>query len=309
MALVSVILPTYNNSHLLHKCINSVLSQKFNDLELIIIDDGSTDNTELVCKEFQKKDSRIEYIKIKNSGVAEARNTGLNIAKGKYICFIDSDDEYFSNYLSIMVDTMIKNDIDLAWCDYTNDNSSAETSIDIAFFEKDDAIDIILLTQKVNSVWRYIFKREKINKIQFAKMAFCEDFFFVLAYLKKVSRTAHIMSKLYYYNSDNPLSMTKNASNSKYIKDYIIIPKLVYEYMVENNLVERKFKKKLMREYAFSVIRIRRCVKFRDFKKIMNDAEYRTGLSFCTIGDDDVKKRIIFWLLKKRIYFPFLFVK
>lgn len=97
---VSVIIPTYNRVHLIGGAIQSVLDQSYKDFEIIVVDDGSTDNTEEVIKEFQEQDKRIVYIRHeKNKGAAAARNTGIKAARGKYIGFQDSDDEWFPEKL------------------------------------------------------------------------------------------------------------------------------------------------------------------------------------------------------------------
>ena len=97
---VSVIIPTYNRAHLISRAIKSVLNQTYQDFEVIVVDDGSTDNTEEVIKEFQKKDERIKYVRHeKNKGGSAARNTGIKAAKGKYIAFLDSDDEWLPEKL------------------------------------------------------------------------------------------------------------------------------------------------------------------------------------------------------------------
>lgn len=97
---VSVIIPTYNRAHLVGRAIQSVLNQTYKDFELIIVDDGSTDNTEDIIKKYQKKDERIKYIRRKkNKGGSVARNTGINAAIGEYIAFLDSDDEWLTEKL------------------------------------------------------------------------------------------------------------------------------------------------------------------------------------------------------------------
>lgn len=97
---VSVIIPTYNRAHLIGRAIQSVLNQSYQDFEIIVVDDGSTDDTEEVIKEFQEQDKRIRCIRHeKNKGAAAARNTGITAAKGEYIAFQDSDDEWFSKKL------------------------------------------------------------------------------------------------------------------------------------------------------------------------------------------------------------------
>lgn len=97
---VSVIIPTYNRAHLIEKSVQSVLNQTYQDFELIVVDDGSTDNTKELVQNLQKKDSRIKYVKHeKNKGAAAARNTGIKAAEGKYVAFQDSDDEWFAEKL------------------------------------------------------------------------------------------------------------------------------------------------------------------------------------------------------------------
>jgi len=104
---VSVIIPTYNRAHLIGRAIQSVLNQTFQDFEIIIIDDSSTDNTDDIIKEFQKKDERIKYIKHnKNKGGSAARNTGIKIAKGEYIAFLDSDDEWLPKKIEKQIKAM-----------------------------------------------------------------------------------------------------------------------------------------------------------------------------------------------------------
>jgi len=106
---VSVIIPTYNRANLISRAIRSVLNQTYSDFELIIIDDGSTDNTEDIIRQFQEKDKRIKYIKHdKNKGGSAARNRGIKIAKGKYIAFQDSDDEWLPEKLNKQVDSIEK---------------------------------------------------------------------------------------------------------------------------------------------------------------------------------------------------------
>lgn len=97
--MISIILPVYNTEKYLERCINSIVNQSYNDLEIIIIDDGSTDGSARICDEWREKDSRIKVIHKQNEGVSVARNTGLEISKGDFIFFIDSDDYINNNYL------------------------------------------------------------------------------------------------------------------------------------------------------------------------------------------------------------------
>lgn len=97
--MISVIIPIYNAEKYLKSCIESVLNQTYDDFELILINDGSTDSSDLICNEYAKKDKRIKYLTKQNTGVGDTRNLGIKEAKGKWICFIDADDEVSINYL------------------------------------------------------------------------------------------------------------------------------------------------------------------------------------------------------------------
>lgn len=102
-SLISIIIPVFNGEHFIRKCLGSVINQTYKDLQIIVIDDGSTDNTYQILKDYQQKDFRIEIIHQSNGGVSKARNAGLKSAKGQWVCFIDADDYIETNYCENMV--------------------------------------------------------------------------------------------------------------------------------------------------------------------------------------------------------------
>ena len=119
-ALVSVIIPVYNVEKYLRKCIESVLAQTYTHLEIILIDDGSTDTSGKICDEYAQKDERIRVIHKENTGIADNRNIALDICKGEYIAFVDSDDFVAGIFVEVAIDTMLNEQCDLvALADYT----------------------------------------------------------------------------------------------------------------------------------------------------------------------------------------------
>lgn len=102
--MVSICVPIYNTGYYLSRCIESLRNQTYKDLEIILVDDGSTDNSGVICDEFEKIDQRIHVVHQRNKGEAAARNAGLNRASGDWVCFIDSDDEYLPNAISEMIE-------------------------------------------------------------------------------------------------------------------------------------------------------------------------------------------------------------
>lgn len=111
MSQVSIIIPIYNCEKQINKCLDSVISQTFNDFECILVNDGSTDNSEIICKEYASNDNRFIYIKQKNGGASAARNAGLTVSTSKYVCFIDADDYVSPSYLQDLISDAEDNDL------------------------------------------------------------------------------------------------------------------------------------------------------------------------------------------------------
>ena len=118
MSEISIIVPVYNVEKYLENCIESILNQTFKDFELILVDDGSTDNSGKICDIYEKKDSRIKVIHKNNGGLSSARNAGLDIACGKYVGFIDSDDSIHPRMYEILYDLIKKYESDISCCNY-----------------------------------------------------------------------------------------------------------------------------------------------------------------------------------------------
>lgn len=121
---VSVIVPVYNVYEWLDECLESIVKQTFSDFEIVLINDGSTDGSDRKCEEWEKKDKRIHYISKKNEGLAITRNLGIQIAKGKYIVFIDSDDWIDSRFLELMYHKIVETDADIVECDFWRYNNN-----------------------------------------------------------------------------------------------------------------------------------------------------------------------------------------
>lgn len=124
--LVSVIIPVYNVQTYLKRCLDSIIEQSYSNIEIILINDGSTDESFLICEKYKEKDNRIHLISQSNKGLSVARNVGITISKGAFITFIDSDDYVDRNYIEVLLNNMLDNDVDIVMCDivdvYKNNN-------------------------------------------------------------------------------------------------------------------------------------------------------------------------------------------
>ena len=140
--LISVIVPVYNVENYLRECLDSIVAQTYRNIEVILVDDGSKDSSGKICDEYADKDNRIKVIHKENGGVSAARNTGLDIAKGEWISYVDSDDYIESTMIETLICLAKKNDVELAMCSFKDisecENVTQEN--DIRIFSKDELI-------------------------------------------------------------------------------------------------------------------------------------------------------------------------
>lgn len=211
--LVSIIVPVYNTSCYLEKCIESILNQKYNNFELIMVNDGSTDNSLEICKKYESLEN-VYVFDIVNQGVSHARNYGLKNAKGKYVVFVDSDDAVSPFYISSLMSAQKAYCNSLTVCGYTRDdadlfiNNEENTP---KYIRYDDTIRTILDNDHIcGYLFNKIFDREIIikNDIEFdERISLYEDLYFILEYSKCVDSVVYFESKIYFYrNTENSLS-------------------------------------------------------------------------------------------------------
>lgn len=160
--MVSVIIPIYNTENYLERCLESIRIQTYEDMEVIMVDDGSTDSSRSIANSFAEKDNRFRLFIQKNAGVSAARNYGLDIAKGEYILFVDSDDWLESQMVERLVDNMNIYDTEIACCQY--DRNKCFDSVTVEVWERDEALQKFLEHRQINgSLVNKLFKREMID--------------------------------------------------------------------------------------------------------------------------------------------------
>lgn len=224
MPKISIIIPVYNAEKFIRRCIDSILAQSFQDFELILVNDGSTDSSKEICDSYSSLDNRIIVISQENSGASSARNAGLEFAKSEYVCFIDADDYVGKEYLSCMVDKTDKQ-ADLICQGLTCIKNGSESVIgfdkeevfaidnDCSFFDK------YILFRFCGSYCK-LFKRCLIqeNSIKFSSKIICaEDFDFILKYLRCCNYIKVTPSANYYYeHHENSVSTRIYKFNEEY---------------------------------------------------------------------------------------------
>ena len=215
--LFSIIVPIYNSEEYLYNCLDSIINQKFTDFELIAVDDGSTDRSGIICDEYASKDSRVKVIHKKNGGLSSARNAGLDIAEGKYIMFVDSDDELCDNdVLAILHEYVIKApEVDVfitkTWTNSDFDDASGEELltflIDSAYKENKFSVGVW------DKVYRHSFIRD--NSIMFEDGFIHEDLLWTFKALAAAKKCRAISRKFYKRNMTND-SLTRSHTDKSY---------------------------------------------------------------------------------------------
>lgn len=217
---VSVIIPIYNVEKYLERCVNSIENQTYNNLEIILIDDGSSDNSSFICDELKQKDSRIKVIHQKNQGVSNARNHGIEISTGDYICFIDGDDFAYPNYVEYLLDIIIANNADAAITTeaFSNFNTKENKKEKIKVITSEEAIEFILCYKTLIGVNSKMFNGPLLrNKVRFnTELVIGEGFNFNIDFFKIANNIVVSNKKIYFYRKDNPKSVTTKYSNTKW---------------------------------------------------------------------------------------------
>lgn len=215
---ISVIIPIYNVASYLDKCLQSIVKQTYSNLEIILVNDGSTDNCDDICKAWEQKDNRFIYIYKKNGGVCSARNLGLDHATGNYVAFVDADD-YLSPFIYERLHTlMTEYQADLAICGRTRileDKMINYKDTDLQIFSN-GCVDMRKLSCQfdLNISTNKLYKMELFKSIRFPLgMTYAEDLFIVPDLLRKAKKVIYISEGLYYYvERGGSASFTLNRS-------------------------------------------------------------------------------------------------
>lgn len=228
--LISIILPVYNNERHLSRCIKSILNQSHNEIELIIVDDGSTDNSGNVCDEFALNDDRVICIHIKNSGVAKARNIGIDRAKGDYLVFVDSDDYLGPELITDNLEIALKEDADIVCFNYYNDNGVNKIKVN-SYVENDNYETILekfVSGRTEKACWNKLYKRRIWNNLRFpVNINYAEDWYTVLQAFFITDKIVANDRAYYYYTTYNEGSITHRVNVKAEYNNFLCVKKQV----------------------------------------------------------------------------------
>lgn len=208
MIFISVVIPIYNVEKYLEECIQSIVTQTFRDIEMILVDDGSTDSSGLICDQWMQKDERIKVIHKKNGGLSSARNAGIDAARGKYIIFVDSDDYWIgTDCLAYLYDTAVKFDADVVRGEYIAVNEKGEriktiakNKLEYSNRPLDSSTFYSKAIARENFSVLFFFKIDSIGTLRFDEdRKFQEDIDFNIKYFSSIRKCIYIDNRFYAY--------------------------------------------------------------------------------------------------------------
>lgn len=218
-ALISIIVPVYNVENYIEQCLDSLINQTYKNLEIVIVNDGSTDSSGEFCEQYAEADKRIKYHYQKNNGVALARNVGLDIADGEYVCFVDPDDYCEFGMLEKLYELIVKYDADVACCRWKKIKKEIFSGVGgYEFAKKENVLTNLEMVEMYTKsmdwpVWNKLYKKELIKSIKFPEIRYGEDFFTVFRWLYNASKIVYIQDSLYNYRIMRKGSNTSNRNN------------------------------------------------------------------------------------------------
>lgn len=300
--LISIIVPIYNTEKYLERCVTSLINQTYKNIEIILVDDGSPDASPALCDKFAKSDKRIKVIHKKNGGVSSARNTGLENAKGKYICFVDSDDCLSETYISSLY-SAYKTDTDLVVCGFTIIDDDKNTIIKTM-----ETQNINFVISNANNFCKFIldgffdmpvnklYKKSLIKSRFDTNLPLGEDRTFNLEYFKSVKNIEFVNEHGYYYIFNSSSACHKKRKNL-----YEIITTSLYNL---RNYLVYKFESYSSDNYFKLIIATFNSILTKsdvsDFKvikmKVKQENIYQEF--FNQYKPKTLKDKIKFWLLK-----------
>lgn len=240
---ISIIIPVYNTETYLSTCIESILSQNFSDYEVLLIDDGSTDGSGAICDEYAKKDDRIQVVHKDNGGVSSARNLGLEHARGKWVYFVDSDDELLPGGLRTLVEC-ISDDVDVVMGGFIEEDEggnvlSVDNRVTLSLSKKQSIISLYggngSFYHYCGYLWMRLLRRSVIQDYNLhfdTAISIKEDTLFLMQYICKsngITRQTTAPVYKYYRRSDSAMGRVEKSYDPKYVDSFYALVKMKHE--------------------------------------------------------------------------------
>ena len=246
-AKVSIVVPVFNGEKSIKGCLDNLTGQTLREIEIICVNDGSTDSSQSIIEDYMKKDKRIKLVSQKNGGLSAARNTGIKNTKTPFIMFCDCDDIFAKNMCEKMFSSIEENDVDIAACgtevEYKAHSEIADSDANYyrIKFTGRNYISSEITSKTDVSVCDKIFKMEIIqkNKIEFPEKLNNEDYYFYNAYMSVSKTIFFINQKLYKYIRHDDSIMSENFDKNTYSPDHLLVAQKLFNFYKKNGFLTR----------------------------------------------------------------------
>ena len=335
--LVTVVVPIYNVEKYLDRCIFSIINQTYQDLEIILVDDGSPDNCPQICDDYARKDSRIKVIHKKNAGLGMARNTGIDHATGEYICFFDSDDYVELDTIATCVATATEHNADVVLFGHdrvTNEGKQISTQIPCppkCLFTNEEITRVLLPmslsgNQKRNEDWKTplsacnkLYSLEMIRKSGWrfvSERDIISEDFYSLTELHGYLQRVYILDRVFYHYTVNNASLSCSYKPDRFERTRVFYNAMVSlgNEMGLNDVLEQPIKELT---FGFTIGAMKHIVssglqhrqKYRELKKIIKDNCLQKIVRTTCYGCCNLQKKLLYWAVKhKQVWLCYLFV-
>ncbi|MBE5952587.1 MAG: glycosyltransferase family 2 protein [Lachnospiraceae bacterium] len=293
MKKVSIIIPVYNAELYLEKCLNSAFSQTYKNIEVIVVNDGSKDDSERICFKYKRNNNFI-YTYIENSGVSNARNAGIEMSTGDYLFFLDGDDYIDEN----TIEELVSHDfgeklVGVSISGYTYDSN----------LSKEELIKKIMLNKMLGSACGYLFKREKLKDLRFdTNTSYMEDTLFLISYLDSNEKIEYVTGPIYHYVS-NDNSTTKSNDYDKIIKNIEFFLYSINKIQENNSGLSKYYDYKRIKLIESEFIKVK---SIDIIKKLCNEYIVVSEMKTCSI-ENHILKLFQRNILKKRYWYIYIY--
>ena len=331
---ISIIIPCYNVAEYLPKCLDSVINQTYSNLEIICVNDGSSDNSMDILNDYKSKDDRIIIINQENAGASEARNNGLKYVTGEYIMFIDGDDWIELNTCEKAINIIVDKNADIVIWNYISEHPNNPVlkhifKNDIIFFDSDNVKTILRRrffglyqselakpenADSIVTIWGKLYKSNLIidNNIRFVdlkEIGTSEDALFNIEVFKYVNSAVYIPYCLYHYRKDNIASLTSNYKEKLFFQWQHLFD-LIEEY-IRSNALDESYTEALNNRICLSIIGLglnimdadKSVNKVKEIKKIISSERYRKAYKQLTLKYFPIHWKIFFACAKYNFAF------
>ena len=315
--LISVIVPVYKVENYIKECIESIINQTYTNLEIILVDDGSPDNSGKICDEYAKRDKRIKVIHKQNGGVSLARNTGLDNSNGEYVTFIDADDYVSSEYCEKLLYTLKKENADCVACGYNRIYGNTIEKVvreDSYFLNNIEFLEDILFVQSgLGFCHMKLWKKSCIGDIRFDKrLKVGEDALFNIKISDSINKFYMLNQTLYNYrfNEDSVVRKYDIEYVDKYLKSMQIAKSYVEEKHKDNTIIIKRLNNYIV--YHIMLIIINYCLnpknnlkfneKMKQIKEICNIKEFKNAIEQSDYEGFSITRKITLFTLKNKLY-------